>query len=74
MKMLLSVVAYLGIGVFWHALMIGPEFQPLNMWSWAWLIGWPFAIVIAQLAFISAVLLFVIVLALVVATIEAARS
>lgn len=74
MNLLLSVVVYFLIGVFWHALMIGAEFQPLNMWSWVWLICWPFAIIIAYLAVIIAVLLFIFAVVLVVATIEAARS
>ncbi|ACB80896.1 hypothetical protein Mpop_2741 [Methylorubrum populi BJ001] len=74
MRLLLSFITYLGVGAFCHALMVGSEFQPTNVLSWAWLIGWPVAVVIAQLAVFFAVVAVVMLAVLCIAAIEAARS
>lgn len=74
MRLLLSIIAYLGVGAFCHALMVGSEFQPTNVLSWAWLIGWPVAVVIAQIAVVFAIVVIVMLAVLCIAAIEAARS
>jgi hypothetical protein len=33
--------AYFGIGAMMHALFVGPHFDFSNVWTWAWLFGWP---------------------------------
>lgn len=52
MKYVILFALYLGIGLFLHAIFVGPNINPASTWSWLWLLGWP-----AMLAVLMAIVL-----------------
>ena len=41
---MIRLAVYLAFGIIFHVLFVGSHFDPANLWSWLWLIGWPVAL------------------------------